>query len=70
VGVDGPELAPFLQQLLRFETDWRPVWTASEMVVANPEDGYAGTLDYTLGASGLIGRALQASGYAIDLART
>jgi hypothetical protein len=49
--VDGPELAPFLQQLLRFETEWRPEWTASEMVVANPDDGYAGTLDYTIGAT-------------------
>jgi hypothetical protein len=67
--VDGPELAPFLQQLLRFETEWRPEWTASEMVVANPDDGYAGTLDYTIAANGLIGRALLASGYAIDLAQ-
>jgi hypothetical protein len=39
------------------------------MVVANPDDGYAGTLDYTIAADGLIGRALLASGYAIDLAQ-
>ena len=36
------------------------------MVVANPDDGWAGTLDYTLEASGLIGRALAAQGYVID----
>lgn len=67
--VDGPELAPFLQQLLRFEAEWQPVYTASEMVVANPEDGYAGTLDYLIKADGLIGQALLASGYAIDPAQ-
>lgn len=66
--VDGPELAPFLEQLLRFEQEWQPDWRSSEMVVANPDDGYAGTLDYTIAANGLIGRALIASGYAIDLA--
>lgn len=66
--LDGPELAPFLEHFLRFEAEWQPIWTASEMVVANPEDGYAGTLDYTIAANGLIGRALIASGYAVDLA--
>lgn len=64
--VDGPELAPFLEQLLRFEAEWKPRWTASEMVVANPEDGYAGTLDYTIGAEGLIGDALRGMGYVVD----
>lgn len=63
---DGPELAPFLEQFLAFEADWAPEWTASEMVVANPEDGYAGTLDYLLSGNGLIGRALVNAGYAID----
>lgn len=63
--LDGPELAPFLEHLLRFEADWKPRWTASEMVVANPEDGYAGTLDYLLGADGLIGDALRAKGYKV-----
>jgi hypothetical protein len=60
--LDGPELAPFLEQLLRFETEWKPNYTASEMVVANPEDGYAGTLDYTIG-DGLIADALRGMGY-------
>lgn len=63
--VDGPELAPFLENFLRFEADWKPVWTASEMVVANPVDGYAGTLDFTLDGSGLIGDALRGAGYAV-----
>lgn len=58
--LDGPELAPFLEQILRFEEEWRPRWTASEMVVANPGHGYAGTLDYTIAADGLIGDALRA----------
>jgi hypothetical protein len=67
--LDGPELAPYLENLQRFLDEWRPEFTASEMVVANPEDGYAGTLDFTLSAKGLIGQALRASGYAIDLAQ-
>lgn len=66
--LDGPELAPFVANFLRFEQEWSPEWTASEMVVANPVDGYAGTLDYTIAANGPIGRALLAGGYAVDLA--
>ncbi|MVQ51319.1 hypothetical protein GON03_19235 [Nocardioides sp. MAH-18] len=61
--VDGPELAPFLANLVRFEKEWRPRWTASEMVVANPEHGYAGTLDYMIGAEGPIGEELRSRGY-------
>jgi hypothetical protein len=64
--LDGPELAPFIANFLRFEHEWAPRWTASEMVVANPEHGYAGTLDYTIGADGLIGDALRAMGYVVD----
>lgn len=64
--VDGPELAPFLEHFLQFEADWQPRWTASEMVVANPEHGWAGTLDYLIGAEGRIGDALRAMGYAVD----
>ncbi|NGZ99668.1 hypothetical protein G5V59_02740 [Nocardioides sp. W3-2-3] len=36
------------------------------MVVANADDGWAGTLDYTIGADGLIGDALRAAGYDVD----
>jgi hypothetical protein len=61
--MDGPELAPFVGNFVAFEREWRPDWTASEMVVANPEHGYAGTLDYTIGGKGLIGDALRAAGY-------
>jgi hypothetical protein len=64
--LDGPELKPYVDNFLRMEREWRPRWTASEMVVANPEDGYAGTLDYMIGADGPIGDALRAMGYDVD----
>lgn len=60
---DGPELAPYIEQFHAFEDEWQPGFTASEMVVANPEHGYAGTLDYTIDAHGLIGDALRAAGF-------
>jgi hypothetical protein len=63
--VDGPELAPFLANILAFEADWQPRFTASEMVVANHVHGYAGTLDFTIAADGLIGDALRSVGYEI-----
>lgn len=66
--LDGPELAPYIENFHRFENEWEPEWTASEMVVANPEHGYAGTLDYTIAANGLIGRALRAQGWDVNLA--
>jgi len=62
--LDGPELAPFVANFLRFEEEWEPAWTASEMVVANPEHGYAGTLDYTIG-EGRISEALRAAGFEV-----
>lgn len=68
VSLRDPEMAPFLENFLRFEKTWRPEWTASEMVVANPTHGYAGTLDYTIAANGLIGQALVAQGYQVNLA--
>lgn len=61
--LDGPELAPYIEQFHRFETEWEPTWLASEMVVANPDDGYAGTLDYIIGGYGPIKHALNAQGY-------
>lgn len=64
---DGPELAPFIEHFLDFEAKWQPVWTASEMVVANPVHGYAGTLDYTISAAGPIGDALRAYVEAMQL---
>ncbi|WGX98766.1 hypothetical protein [Nocardioides sp. L-11A] len=64
--LDGPELAPYIENFRRFEAEWEPEWTASEMVVAHPEHGYAGTLDYLIRANGRIGDALRAMGYAVD----
>ncbi|MFH9248187.1 hypothetical protein ACH4LK_22495 [Streptomyces lydicus] len=40
------ELAPFLDNFLRFVTEWEVEFEASEMVVGNLTDGWAGTLDY------------------------
>lgn len=40
------ECAPFLEQLAAFEADHHPKWEASELVVANPDDGWAGKLDW------------------------
>lgn len=37
---------PFLAQLEAFEQDFAPKWEASEVVVANRSDGWAGTLDW------------------------
>lgn len=60
--LDGPELAPYIENFHRFEAEWAPEWTASEMVVANPSHGYAGTLDYMIG-EGRIHAALRAMKY-------
>lgn len=40
------ELAPFLSHFTAFVRDWQVTFEASEMVVANYQRGYAGTLDY------------------------
>lgn len=65
VPLEDEQLAPFVRQIDRFLLEWEPEFTASEMVVANPEDGYAGTLDFMLRSTGRIGAALRAQGYAI-----
>lgn len=46
--MDSEELRPYLANFLRFVEDWQVTFEASEMVVANYSDGYAGTLDYLL----------------------
>lgn len=51
------ELVPFLDHFLRFVEDWQVTFEASEMVVGNEDEGYAGTLDYLL-RSRLIAAAL------------
>lgn len=40
------EQLPFLAAFDRFCRDWHPQWEATEMVVANPDDGWAGTADW------------------------
>lgn len=66
VRLDSEQLVPFVKNIDRFLVEWQPVFTASEMVVANPVDGYAGTLDFTIEARGRIGDALRAMGYVVD----
>jgi hypothetical protein len=53
------ELAPFVSHFLCFVEEWQVEFEASEMVVGNEEEGYAGTLDYLL-RSPLIASALAA----------
>lgn len=43
---DDPELAAMLEHFEAFVAEWQVTFEASEMVVANPDDGWAGTLDY------------------------
>lgn len=42
------DIAPYLEHFLRFVEEWQVTFEASEMVVGNLTDGYAGTLDYLL----------------------
>lgn len=65
VRFDGPELAPYVTNVMRFLEEWQPTFTASEMVVANPAHGYAGTLDFILASDGLVGDAIRAHGFEI-----
>ncbi|MGE9282290.1 hypothetical protein ACP4B2_27600 [Streptomyces rochei] len=51
------ELAPFLDHFLTFVEEWQVEFEASEMVVGNEDEGYAGTLDYLV-RSPLIAAAL------------
>ena len=56
---ENPEFRPYVANFHRFVAEWDITFTASEMVVANYDDGYAGTLDYTL-TSPLLTHALKA----------
>lgn len=51
------EIAPYIDHFLRFVDEWRIEFEASEMVVGNLADGWAGKLDY-LFRSPLIAAAL------------
>ena len=65
VRLDSEDLAPFVGQIDRFLLEWEPEFTASEMVVANPIHGYAGTLDFMLRSTGKVGAALRAAGFVV-----
>lgn len=47
------EQQPFIDAFGRFLDDWQPQYEATELTVANPEHGYAGTLDCILRIPGL-----------------
>jgi hypothetical protein len=48
------EMAVFLGHFERFVADWEVTFEASEMVVANPQEKYAGTLDYLVRSERLV----------------
>lgn len=52
--LNDPEMAPFLEHFLAFVEDYGVTFEASEMVVANPDEMYAGTLDYLLRSSRIV----------------
>lgn len=60
--LDDEEIAPYLDQFMLFVREWDVTFTASEMVVANPDDLYAGTLDYMVRSPRIVA-ALRALGY-------
>jgi hypothetical protein len=47
------EQKPFLAAFDRFVADWAPQWESTELVVANPDHGWAGTLDWLATLDGL-----------------
>lgn len=55
--LNDPEMAPYLDNFLRFVAEWQVEFEASEMTVGNFAHGYAGKLDY-LFRSRLIAAAL------------
>jgi hypothetical protein len=44
--LNDPEMVPYVEHFLRFVEEWQIEFEASEMVVGNYEEEYAGTLDY------------------------
>lgn len=57
--LDDREMRPYVANFKRFVDEWQVTFTASEMVVANYDERYAGTLDYTL-TSPLLTHVLEA----------
>jgi hypothetical protein len=58
--LNDPEMAPFLEQFERFVAEFDVVFEASEMVVANPDELYAGTLDFLLRSARIVRRMVAA----------
>jgi hypothetical protein len=56
----NPEMKPYIDNFERFVDEWRITFTASEMVVADYDHKFAGTLDYLL-RSPLLAEALGCS---------
>lgn len=57
--LDNEEVAPLLPHFHQCVEDWQITFEASEMVVANPDDGWAGTLDYLMRSPFIDGGSLQ-----------
>ena len=64
IRLDDEEIAPIAEHFLAFVAEWEVTFTASEMVVANPDDGYAGTLDF-LARSAKLAAALRSYGFEV-----
>jgi hypothetical protein len=58
--LDDPEIAPYLRMFDQFVDDWAVEFEASEMVVAHPGEGYAGTLDYLLRSARIVAALVEA----------
>lgn len=57
---EDPEIAAHVEHFHRFLADYQVEFTASEMVVANDEQKYAGTLDYLLRSPMIVALLIQA----------
>jgi hypothetical protein len=60
--LDGPELAPYVANFLRFEHEWKPTWRPRRWSWRTPSTGTPGRWT-THRRDGLIGDALRAMGY-------
>lgn len=69
---DDPDMAVFMRHFEQFVADWEVTFDASEMVVANPDELYAGTLDYLVRSrrivEHLVGQGLLPAGTDGDVA--
>lgn len=56
--LDDPDMAPYIARFREFVAEWQVTFEASEMVVANYTEGYAGTLDNLMRSPFINGGAL------------